>query len=108
MAYLKTIEDKDGIEGYYENNEIGINVQYMWERSQRIAEQIFIKHFCDTYTHELLHMLIYKLHPDKKHRDDYLYEEEKTIYAMMGERCTKDVDKFYKKFYSENEQKKIR
>jgi len=99
MAYFKTIEDKDGTEGYYENNEIGINIQYIWELSHRQAENKFIKHFVNTYTHELLHMLIYQLHPEKNKRDDYLYGEEKAIYAMMGERWTKEVDKFYKKYY---------
>ena len=99
MAFLKLLEDMKDIEGYFEGNEIGVNIEYIWNVQKAKAELKFIKNFVDTYTHEYLHMLIYQNHPDKKKRDDYLLGEEKAIYSMTGHKWTKELDKFYRKYY---------
>lgn len=76
-----------GFTDYYKA-ELNINIQYIWEETRNPDR--FIQLFSTTYAHELLHLMIEEI------LDELMeYGSEKSIRAMLGEKWTKQIAKYY-------------
>ena len=94
MGKLKLIKTEDNLYGFCETENIYVNIEKLWDESKIRdpinTEKKFIKEFSNTYTHELLHLII------KDILTSYDYGEEKVIYRLLNEKWTKSVDNYYK------------
>lgn len=91
MKHLKIVksEEKDWY-GFVDpkTGNIMINLQLLWEDSP--DEDHFILNYALTYTHELLHTLVWD-----ETTDEHLYKEEEIIRNILGEPWNEKEQKLY-------------
>jgi hypothetical protein len=70
---------------------IHINIGYLWHKFKDVDK--FIQNFCDTYNHEMVHLVIDELAPKYKCRP--IYGEEKAVRHLLRERFTRRRRYYY-------------
>ena len=90
------------IDGYEENSDndnwtIFVNVEHLWNRASAHAIDKFIKMFTNTYTHEVLHIVISNMYEDLEEK--YGLGEEFTVWFLMDEKMSNATRKYYEHEY---------
>jgi len=99
MVYKPRDEEEKELEGFCVANPgytIGINIHRIWndiKKDKRIKhkEDVFMKRFAQTTTHEFLHRECEEIKTEL-----FLFKEEEIIRSMLGESWTKNEREEYK------------